>query len=100
MNFASVRLVAVASTALCAVTAFTLISPPAPPKRAAAPPNRQAALMANEAAVDALLKQLTLEEKIKMVHANSAFAAGGIARLNILHAGRFSELLKPHKRRV
>ncbi|MBD2723136.1 glycoside hydrolase family 3 C-terminal domain-containing protein [Hymenobacter sp. BT189] len=39
--------------------------------------------MTNEAAVDALLKQLTLEEKIKMVHANSSFAAGGIARLNI-----------------
>ena len=83
MNFASLRLVAVAGTALCAATAFNLAPPSDPPKRAAAPPNQQAALMANEAAVNALLKQLTLEEKIKMVHANSAFAAGGIARLNI-----------------
>jgi beta-glucosidase len=39
--------------------------------------------MANEAKIDALLKQLTLEEKIKMIHANSAFAAGGIPRLGI-----------------
>ncbi|UOQ98710.1 glycoside hydrolase family 3 C-terminal domain-containing protein [Hymenobacter sp. 5317J-9] len=83
MKFASVRLVAVTCTALCAATAFNLASPPAKPKRAVAPPNRQTALMDNEAAVNALLKQLTLEEKIKMVHANSSFAAGGIARLNI-----------------
>jgi beta-glucosidase len=83
MLFASVRFVAVAGTALCAATAFHLPPPSAPPKRAAAPPNQQAALMANEAAVNALLKQLTLEEKIKMVHANSAFASGGIARLHI-----------------
>jgi beta-glucosidase len=45
--------------------------------------NKQTALLANEAKVDALLKQLTLEEKIKMIHANSAFAAGGIPRLGI-----------------
>ncbi|WP_222840650.1 glycoside hydrolase family 3 C-terminal domain-containing protein [Hymenobacter puniceus] len=83
MLFASVRFVAVAGTILCAATAFNLAPPSAPPKRAAAPPNQQAALMANEAAVSALLKQLTLEEKIKMVHANSAFASGGIARLGI-----------------
>ena len=45
--------------------------------------NQQAALTANDAKVEALLKQLTLEEKIKMIHANSAFASGGIARLGI-----------------
>ena len=87
MLFASSRLVPlVAATALCAAAAaFSRTAPPAPapPKRATTPDNRQAALLANEAAVNALLKQLTLEEKIKMVHSNSAFAAGGIARLGI-----------------
>ncbi|MDQ2769694.1 MAG: glycoside hydrolase family 3 C-terminal domain-containing protein [Bacteroidota bacterium] len=85
MLFASVRFVALAGTALCAATTFSLAPShaPTPPKRAAAPPNQQAALLANEAAVNALLKKLTLEEKIKMVHANSAFASGGIARLGI-----------------
>ena len=55
----------------------------ASPKTAALAPNKQAVLLANEATIDALLKQLTLEEKIKMIHANSAFAAGGIPRLGI-----------------
>ncbi len=50
---------------------------------ASAGANRQVALTVNDAKVEALLQQLTLEEKIKMIHANSAFAAGGIARLGI-----------------
>ncbi|WP_310391826.1 glycoside hydrolase family 3 C-terminal domain-containing protein [Hymenobacter sp.] len=40
-------------------------------------------LTSYESKVNALLKKLTLEEKIKMIHANSAFAAGGVPRLNI-----------------
>ena len=45
--------------------------------------NAQQHLLAHEAEVEALLKKLTLEEKIKMIHANSAFAAGGVPRLGI-----------------
>ena len=45
--------------------------------------NAQQALLAHEAEITALLGKLTLEEKIKMVHANSAFATGGIPRLGI-----------------
>ena len=52
-----------------------------PPKPT--PPGRPAVLKANDAAINALLKKLTLEEKIKMVHANSAFASGGVPRLGI-----------------
>ena len=55
--------------------------PAVPPK--STPPGRLAVLKANDAAINALLKKLTLEEKIKMVHANSAFASGGIPRLGI-----------------
>ncbi|MBX0290306.1 glycoside hydrolase family 3 C-terminal domain-containing protein [Hymenobacter sp. HSC-4F20] len=50
---------------------------------AGAAANAQQALLANEAKIDQLLRQLTLEEKIAMIHANSAFAAGGIKRLGI-----------------
>ncbi|MFD1875597.1 glycoside hydrolase family 3 C-terminal domain-containing protein [Hymenobacter bucti] len=42
-----------------------------------------ASLTAHEAKIEALLKQLTLEEKVHMIHANSAFAAGGVPRLGI-----------------
>ena len=35
------------------------------------------------AKVDALLKQLTLEEKVKMIHASSSFTSGGVPRLGI-----------------
>ena len=48
-----------------------------------ASPNAQQALLAHEAEITALLGKLTLEEKVKMIHANSAFAAGGIERLGI-----------------
>ena len=33
--------------------------------------------------IDILLKQLTLEEKINMIHGNSSFTSGGVARLGI-----------------
>jgi len=36
-----------------------------------------------ETKIQALMKQLTLEEKISMLHANGIFSAGGIQRLNI-----------------
>jgi beta-glucosidase len=49
----------------------------------AAPAALPNALLANDAKIDALLKQLTLEEKVHMIHANSAFAAGGVPRLGI-----------------
>ncbi|WP_218779788.1 glycoside hydrolase family 3 C-terminal domain-containing protein [Hymenobacter crusticola] len=45
--------------------------------------NRQQALLGHETEIDALLKKMTLEEKVHMLHANSAFAAGGIQRLGI-----------------
>ncbi|TGE08851.1 glycosyl hydrolase [Hymenobacter fodinae] len=45
--------------------------------------NRQAALTVNDAKIEALIKKMTLEEKVAMLHANSAFAAGGIKRLGI-----------------
>ncbi|WP_083322204.1 glycoside hydrolase family 3 C-terminal domain-containing protein [Hymenobacter lapidarius] len=86
MPFASFRLVALAGAALCgAGTAFSLAQPhaPFPPKRPALLASQSPPLTANDAAVEALLKKLTLEEKIKMVHANSAFASGGIERLSI-----------------
>src|SRR5688572_32748908 len=33
--------------------------------------------------IDALLKQMTLEEKVGMLHANSSFTSAGVKRLNI-----------------
>ena len=36
-----------------------------------------------EAKIESLLKQLTLAEKIKMIHGNSSFTSGGIERLGI-----------------
>ncbi|RZL13700.1 MAG: glycosyl hydrolase [Hymenobacter sp.] len=46
-------------------------------------PNRQAALTTHDTEINALLQKLTLEEKVHMIHANSAFAAGGVPRLGI-----------------
>ena len=40
-------------------------------------------LTANDAKINALIQKMTLEEKVKMIHANSAFAAGGVPRLGI-----------------
>jgi len=45
--------------------------------------NQQTQLTGHEVEIDALIKQMTLAEKIRMIHANSAFAAGGVARLGI-----------------
>jgi len=39
----------------------------------------------SEAKINALVKKLTLEEKISMLHANGIFSAGGIQRLGIPH---------------
>lgn len=55
----------------------------APAKKTTAPASRQAALLTHETQITALLKQLTLEEKVHLIHANSAFAAGGVPRLGI-----------------
>jgi beta-glucosidase len=56
---------------------------PATATKTAAAPTGQAHLLAHEAEVNALLKKMTLEEKVHMLHGNSAFAAGGIERLGI-----------------
>jgi beta-glucosidase len=45
--------------------------------------NQQLRLTANDDKVNDLLKKLTLEEKIKMVHAVSSFNSGGVERLGI-----------------
>ncbi len=45
--------------------------------------NAQQALLGHEAEITALLGKLTLEEKVHLIHANSAFAAGGVPRLGI-----------------
>jgi beta-glucosidase len=37
----------------------------------------------DEAKIDALIKQLTLEEKVNMIHASSSFTSGGVKRLGI-----------------
>lgn len=36
-----------------------------------------------EAKIDSLMSQLTLEEKVRMIHASSAFTSGGVERLGI-----------------
>ncbi|AHJ97043.1 glycoside hydrolase family 3 C-terminal domain-containing protein [Hymenobacter swuensis] len=54
-----------------------------PKSTAASSANRQQLLLANEAKIDQLLKKLTLEEKIAMIHANSSFTSGGVKRLGI-----------------
>lgn len=36
-----------------------------------------------EARIDALMEQLTLQEKITLIHASSSFTSGGVKRLNI-----------------
>jgi beta-glucosidase len=58
-------------------------SRPAASAKPMASPNAQQALLGHETEITALLAKLTLEEKVKMIHANSAFAAGGVARLGI-----------------
>jgi len=80
------RFVAVLGTALCcAATSFCLAQskPAAGGKTPVVAANKQVNLTVNDAKINALIKQLTLEEKIKIIHANSAFASGGIKRLGI-----------------
>src|SRR5436190_22720728 len=36
-----------------------------------------------EAKINVLIKQMTLEEKVKMIHASSSFTSGGVQRLGI-----------------
>jgi len=44
---------------------------------------QQTSVPGSEAKIDALLKQMTLEEKIGMIHANSSFTSAGVERLGI-----------------
>ena len=80
------RFATVLGTALCCAAASPALAQTKmakPAMKPAAGANRQAALLTHEAAITALLQKMTLEEKVQMLHANSAFAAGGIPRLGI-----------------
>ena len=86
MSNSSSRFAALLGTALgCLVTGTILAQskPVTAAKSSSSTPNKQALLTVNDSKINELLKKLTLEEKIKMIHANSAFAAGGVARLGI-----------------
>lgn len=48
--------------------------------RAAAGPGTEAALMAR---AESLVRRMTLEEKVNMIHASSSFTSGGVPRLGI-----------------
>ncbi|WP_216634059.1 glycoside hydrolase family 3 C-terminal domain-containing protein [Hymenobacter taeanensis] len=85
MSYPSVRVTAFlgttlvyAMTSLCAAQTKSASS-----KNTSTSQNKQAALTTNDAKINALIKKMTLEEKVSMIHANSAFAAGGIKRLGI-----------------
>ena len=43
----------------------------------------QNSLTSNEEKIDQLIKKMTLEEKVNMIHASSSFTSGGVPRLNI-----------------
>jgi beta-glucosidase len=45
--------------------------------------NGQATKTSVAAKIDALIKQMTLEEKVNMIHASSSFTSGGVKRLGI-----------------
>ncbi|AWM32411.1 glycoside hydrolase family 3 C-terminal domain-containing protein [Hymenobacter nivis] len=81
----SIRAQALVAAALFCATAGAASAQTKKPGAPAAKPvaNAQQALLGHEVEIDALLKKLTLEEKVHMIHANSAFAAGGVPRLNI-----------------
>ena len=61
-------------------TSETAATGSAPPLAAA---NRQQHLLGHEEQIDALLRKMTLEEKIAMIHASSSFTSGGVPRLGI-----------------
>lgn len=46
-------------------------------------PEENSTTMDIEAKIDSLINQLTLEEKVNMIHASSAFTSGGVDRLGI-----------------
>lgn len=50
---------------------------------APAPPAEEETSIDIEAAIDSLMSQLTLQEKVNMIHASSAFTSGGVERLGI-----------------
>jgi beta-glucosidase len=83
--FLSPRATVLAAVLLCVAPSAVMAQSEGPAARKAptASANRQQELLGNEVKIEALLKRLTLEEKISMLHANSAFAAGGIQRLGI-----------------
>jgi beta-glucosidase len=82
------RFITLLGTTFCCAVAGLALAQTKPGTPAQSPtPNKQAALTANDAKINALIKQMTLEEKVKMLHANSAFAAGGIPRLGIPEIG-------------
>ncbi|MEL6968956.1 MAG: glycoside hydrolase family 3 C-terminal domain-containing protein [Bacteroidota bacterium] len=49
----------------------------------APPADNEEATVDIEAAIDSLMAELTLEEKVGMIHASSAFTSGGVERLGI-----------------
>ncbi|GAB3636634.1 glycoside hydrolase family 3 C-terminal domain-containing protein [Hymenobacter arcticus] len=82
MRYLPLYVATAVGAALLTSGAFCAAQAPAK-KPTATPPNRQAALTTHDAEINALLQKLTLEEKVHMIHANSAFAAGGVPRLGI-----------------
>jgi beta-glucosidase len=90
MQHLSIRAQALLAAALFCATAGAAQAQKAKPStraassaKSSASPNAQQALLGHEAEITALLAKLTLEEKVHMIHANSAFAAGGVPRLGI-----------------
>ncbi|MGI4835496.1 MAG: hypothetical protein ACRYFK_18745, partial [Janthinobacterium lividum] len=84
MRHLSLRFATALGAALLALPTLAQRAPTAKATKATAAPastNRQTQLLAHEADITALLAKLTLEEKVHMLHANSAFAAGGVSRL-------------------
>ena len=45
--------------------------------------NQQVTLTTNDAKINALIKKMTLEEKVAMIHGSSSFTSGGVQRLGI-----------------
>ena len=94
MSFVSSRAQAVLAAVVLGAVASPALAQSRRPGPAASPARTAAttkaplatapqALLGHEAAIEALLRKLTLEEKVHMIHANSAFAAGGVPRLGI-----------------
>ena len=81
MRYLSLRFATAVGAALLTLPALAQRVPAA--KNAPVAPNQQAKLLTHETEISALLAKMTLEDKVHMLHANSAFAAGGIPRLGI-----------------